>query len=103
MTLTVLVTLLAGATPGELAAPAANAALDKAYAESLKRPDAVKQPHTGPWVSPADGRVTGDAKRGFIVQWSRFAPAGFEYEVKVSISPSGEVKVLEARAVFSPD
>lgn len=103
MILAPLVAMVLSATPAEQAAPAANAALDKAYAESQSKPDAVKSPHTGAWVLPEHATVSGNAKTGYTVRWTHFAPAGFEFEVEVSVSAKGVVKVLKASALYSPD
>jgi hypothetical protein len=81
------------------ALPAANAALDRAYA----RTKPMEQPHTGPWVSADTAQVEGDAKRGFRVKWSKHPPAGFELDAEVTISPNGDVKVVKATATFASD
>jgi hypothetical protein len=97
------VALAAEPTPSELAAPFANAALDASYAEYAKRPKAIAPPHEGPWVVPARAQVSGSAKKGYSLSWTQAATAGFEYDVKVTISPKGEIKVVSAHALFSPD
>ena len=89
--------------PAQLAAPAANVALDAAYAKFATRKDAVAPKRTAPWVTPENAKVSGSAKTGYTVTWAQFAPAGFEFEATVSVSSNGTVKVLKASALYSPD
>lgn len=81
----------------------ANAALDRAYAKSSKRPGAVASPHSGAWVTEQTAHAVGDGKSGWRVTWSSHPPAGFEYDATVTVSPSGETNVTRAEATFSPD
>lgn len=80
------------------AIPAANAALDAAYARS--RPSA---PRKRPWVDESGARTSGDAENGFTVTWSNHPPAGFEFDAVVTVAPSGAVVVTKASATFASD
>jgi len=83
----------------ECAIPAANAALDKAYAKTA----APREPHNGPWVWANKAHVEGNAARGFVVRWWSNPPAGFAIEAIVQVNAKGETRVTRATASFSPD
>jgi hypothetical protein len=80
----------------------ANAALDKAYAEFVKKTQ-VAPSHTGAWTRSAPSVVKGNAKVGWDVTFSSFPPAGFSHEAIVHVGPKGDVTVKKAVASFSPD
>lgn len=76
----------------------ANAALDAAFA---RRRPAERPTHRGPWVTEDGAKVSGDAAHGFRVAWSHSPPAGFAYEVAVSVSAAGDARVELAKASFA--
>lgn len=80
----------------------ANVALDKAYAEFVKKAQ-VAPSHTGAWTRSAPSVVKGNAKVGWDVTFSSFPPAGFSHEALVHVGPKGDVTVKKAVASFSPD
>jgi hypothetical protein len=80
----------------------ANAALDKAYAEFVKKAQ-VAPSHTGAWTRSAPSVVKGNSKVGWDVTFSSFPPAGFSHEALVHVGPKGDVTVKKAVASFSPD
>ena len=80
----------------------ANAALDKAYAEFVKKAQ-VAPSHTGAWTRSAPSVVKGNAKVGWDVTFSSFPPAGFSHEALVHVGLKGDVTVKKATASFSPD
>lgn len=80
----------------------ANAALDKAYAEFVKKAQ-VAPSHTGAWTRSAPSVVKGNAKVGWDVTFSSFPPAGFSHEAIVHVGPKGDATVKKAVASFSPD
>lgn len=79
----------------------ANGALDKAYAQFVKKAQ-VAPSHSGPWVRAASV-VKGNLKAGWDVTFSQTPPAGFSHEALIHVSPRGEVTVKKAEAGFSPD
>ena len=113
---TVIASALGGFTPAapepmalssagavRLAIPAANAALDRAYAAFAKKPGMVAPAHARPWVTDENATVATKAPGGFRVTWRSFPPAGFEFECEVSVSATKQVTVTKAVATFSPD
>jgi len=80
--------------PIALALPPTDAALRK---------NAKGPAHPGPFITAAEGRLSGDAKKGWTVNWSRHPPAGWEIEASTKVSPSKQVTVTKAEATFSPD
>lgn len=83
----------------ERAIPAANEALDQAYAKTA----APREPHNGPWVWANKAHVEGNAARGFVIRWWSNPPAGFAIEAIVQVNAKGEARVIRATASFSPD
>ncbi len=83
----------------ERAIPAANAALDQAYAKAAE----PREPHNGSWVWANRAQVEGNTARGFVVRWWSNPPAGFAIEVIVQVNAQGETRVTRATASFSPD
>jgi len=80
---------------------AANVALQKAYAEFVKKAQ-VAPTHTGPWVK-APSEVRGNTKAGWDITFRHAPPAGFSHDAELHVAPKGEVTVKRARADFSPD
>jgi hypothetical protein len=83
------------------AIPAANRALDEAYARNPGEPGA-RPPRTEPWVTAADAAAErrGD---GWRVRWGRRARSGFEYDVEIEVPREGTPRATRASATFSPD
>jgi hypothetical protein len=53
-------------------------------------------------VVAKNANVTGDAKRGFLVEWSAHPPAGHDFEVRVSVLPTS-ARVVCATADYNPE
>ena len=79
----------------------ANVALQKAYADFVKK-NQIAPSHTGPWVKAAS-EVKGNTKTGWDVTFQSAPPAGFSHEAVVHVGPKGELTVKKARADFSSD
>lgn len=83
------------------ASRAADVALDRAYAEYVKKVK-ISASHGKTWVK-APTEVRGNAKSGWDVAFASHPPAGFEHDCLVHVSPKGEITVKHARASFSSD
>ncbi len=79
----------------------ANVALQKAYADFVKK-NQIAPSHTGPWVKAAS-EVKGNTKSGWDVTFRHTPPAGFSHEAIVHVTPRGELTVKKAHADFSSD
>ena len=94
---------LSSAEAVRLAIPAANAALDRAYAAFAKKPGMVAPARTSPWVTEQNATVAAKAPGGFHITWRNYPPAGFEFECEIKVTATKQVIVTKAVAMFSPD
>lgn len=88
------------------ARPVAEKALTRAYAKfeaNLRKsaPGVAPAKHDGSWTEPVDPPTVVQTKDGFEVHWAHLAPAGWDYEVRVSVSATGKIKVLAAQAAWA--
>jgi hypothetical protein len=82
------------------ARPVAEGALQTAW---HNKPEAARVASPGRWIKPdATPTVTGDAAKGFRVQWSSAPTAGFSHDVVVEIRGT-RVVVTSVRADYAPD